>query len=241
MGAYSLIDAHCHLESFKKHALDSLPSDILPVTSGYSHSSNMKNYKIASALGIPYSLGIAPQTVLKEGIGELDSWVSFIESATPNAIGECGLDFHWGKTAAEHELEEVVFLRMISLARKMELPLVLHSRKAETACLDVLEREGWKGGFMMHFFSGTLEEAERAVSMGGIISIVSLHSKNRKKVIADIPLAKLVVETDAPYVHRNIDGVIEAVKYISEVKGVTEEEVGRATMENARDFLKIIS
>jgi TatD DNase family protein len=201
----------------------------------------MKNYEIASRLGIPYSLGIAPQTVLKEGTAALDSWISFIEGSSPNAIGECGLDFHWGKTPLEHEVEEGVFLRMISLARKMELPLVLHSRKAETACLDVLEREGWRGGFMMHFFSGTLEEAQRAVEMGGIISIVSLHSKNRKKVIADIPLEKLVVETDAPYVHRNIDGVIEAVKYISEVKGITEEEVGRATVENAREFFGVKS
>lgn len=239
MGGYSLIDAHCHLESFKKHALDSLPSSILPVTSGYSHSSNLKTYEIASKLGVPYSLGIAPQTVLREGTADLDSWVSFIEGASPNAIGECGLDFHWGKTPLEHKVEEVVFLRMISLARRMKLPLVLHSRKAESACLDVLEREKWDGGFMMHFFSGTLEEAERAVSMGGIISIVSLHSKNRKKVIEGIPLEKLVVETDAPYVHRNIDGVIEAVKYISEVKGVPEEEVGRVTMGNAKGFFSV--
>ncbi len=231
-----LVDAHCHLESFSKAQLEELPQGIIPVTSGYSHWSNVRTVEIAKELDIPFCLGIAPQSVLKEGRKNLGDWMQFIADNPPNAIGECGLDYHWGKNEEDFKLEEGVFLEMIELAKRMDLPLVIHSRKAENKCLDILEGENWKKPFMMHFFSGNLEEARRAVDMGGIISIVGLHSKNRKKVIAEIPLEKLVVETDAPYVTRNIDGVLKAIGYISEVTGIPGDEVGRVTAENAAKF-----
>ena len=234
-----LVDAHCHLESFKTSQLAELPEEIIPVTSGYSHASNKRTLKIAKKMNLPFCMGIAPQTVLKEGKNELDTWMQFIADNPPNAIGECGLDYHWGKTKEEQELEEEVFLEMILLAQKMDLPLVIHSRNAETKCLDVLEEQNWKKPFMMHFFSGNLDEASRAVDMGGIISVIGLHSKNRKKVISEIPLEKLVVETDAPYITRNIDGIYPAIKYISENKKIPKEEVEKITAENAVKLFKI--
>jgi len=231
-----LVDAHCHLDSFSKKLLEELPQGIIPCTSGYSHRSNQKTVEIAKELKVPFSLGIAPQTVLKEGKENLAEWMQFIADSKPNAVGEVGLDHHWGKTEADFALEEEVFREMILLAQSLNLPMVIHSRKAESRCLDVLEDAGWKGKFMMHFFSGTLEEAQRAVDIGGIISIIGLHAKNRKKVIAEIPLEKLVAETDAPYVTRNIDGVLQSIEYISEVSGIPEEEVGKVTAENAARF-----
>lgn len=231
-----LVDAHCHLDSFKKAQLEELPHGIIPCTCGYSHGSNKKNVEIAKRLGVPFSLGIAPQTALKEGKEGLGEWMQFIADNAPNAVGEVGLDRHWGKTEADFALEEEVFREMILLAQNLKLPLVIHSRKAESKCLDVLEDAGWKGKFMMHFFAGTLDEAARAVDMGGIISIIGLHSKNRKKIISEIPLEKLVVETDAPYVTRNIDGVLQSIGYISEVTGIPDEEVGKVTAENAASF-----
>lgn len=233
---HTLVDAHCHLDSFTKAQLEGLPHGIIPCTAGYSHKSNQRNLEIAKKLKVPFSLGIAPQTVLKEGREGLKGWMQFILDNPPNAIGECGLDYHWGKTPEDYALEDEVFREMIALAESMKLPLVVHSRKAETKCLDVLEGEGWKGKFMMHFFAGTLDEAARAVDMGGIISVIGLHSKNRRKVIAEIPLEKLVVETDAPYVTRNIDGVMNAIEYISEVKGIPAGEVERVTAQNAAEF-----
>lgn len=235
----TLVDAHCHLESFGKAQLESLPNGVIPVTSGYSHGSNIRTVKIAKELGVPFCLGIAPQSVLKEGEEKLGEWMQFIADNPPNAIGECGLDYHWGKTEEEHAQEEEVFREMIALAESMGLPLVVHSRKAEGKCLDVLEEVGWKGGFMMHFFSGSLEEAERAVGMGGIISIVGLHSKERKKTISGIPLENMVVETDAPYVTRNIDGVLQAIEYISGVRELPMHEIGKITAENAIRFFRI--
>lgn len=234
-----LVDAHCHLDSFTKTQLEELPHGIVPCTSGYSHGSNKKTVEIAKKLKVPFSLGIAPQTVLKEGRENLREWMQFIADSSPNAVGEVGLDHHWGKTEEDFALEEEVFREMILLAQSLKLPLVIHSRKAESKCLDVIEDAGWKGPFMMHFFAGTLDEAARAVDMGGIISIVGLHAKNRRKVIGGIPLEKLVVETDAPYVTRNIDGILQSIGYISEVSGIPEEEVGKVTAENAARFFNI--
>jgi len=233
---FSLVDSHCHLDSFKKKQMDELPEDILPVTSGYSHKSNQKNAEIARLLKIPFSLGIAPQSAVFEGISKLDGWEEFIRSQTPNAIGEIGLDFHWGKTEKHFEDEKILFARMLNLAEDMHLPIVLHTRKAEDKCLDVLDSYGWKRPFMMHFFSGDAETAKRAVKMGGIISIPPLHSKDRKKTIEAVPLEKLVAETDAPYITRGIEGVRDAVQYIAEVKNIPFEKAAEATSRNSATF-----
>lgn len=233
---FSFVDSHCHLESFKKKQLEELPEDILPVTSGYSHKSNVKNAEIAKSLRIPFCLGIAPQTAVFEGIEKLQEWEEFIRSQTPNAIGEIGLDYHWGKEEKHFEDERVLFARMLALAKEMDLPIVLHTRKAEEKVLDALVSYGWKKPFMMHFFSGDAETAKRAVKMGGIISIPPLHSKDRKKTIESIPLEKLVAETDAPYITRGIEGVRDAVQYIAEVKNIPPEKAARATAENSATF-----
>ncbi|MDD5096667.1 MAG: TatD family hydrolase [Candidatus ainarchaeum sp.] len=231
-----LVDSHCHLDSFKKKQMEELPEDILPVTSGYSHKSNKKTVEIARALKIPFCLGIAPQTAVFEGLAKLDEWENFIRSQAPNAIGEIGLDYHWGKVEKHFSDEAALFKRMLDLADGIGLPIVLHTRKAEDRCLDALQSYGWKKPFMMHFFSGEAETAVRAVKAGGIISIPPLHSKDRRKTIEAIPLEKLVSETDAPYITRGIEGVRDAVQYIAEVKNIPFEKAAEATAKNSAKF-----
>lgn len=233
-----LVDSHCHLDSFKKKQMDELPQDILPVTSGYSHKSNKKNAEIAKSLKIPFCLGIAPQTAVFEGIEKLSEWEEFIRSQNPNAIGEIGLDYHWGKKEKHFSDEAALFKRMLDLADGMGLPIVLHTRKAEEKVLDALQSYGWKKPFMMHFFSGEAETAVRAVKMGGIISIPPLHSKERRKTIESVPLEKLVSETDAPYITRGIEGVRDAIQYIAEVKNIEFEKAAEATAKNSATFFK---
>jgi TatD DNase family protein len=89
---------------------------------------------------------------------------------------------------------------------------------------------------LMHFYSGSAEYAERIVDDGGYISVVHLHSKERRKVINTVPLDRLLVESDSPYVGRTPDVVREAVAYIAEVKEIPAEDVARKTTENAMRF-----
>ena len=231
-----IVDAHCHLESYKSIEIK---DGWIPVTSGYSHSSNVKNAAIAKKYEIPFCLGIAPQSAIKEDISKLDSWVDEIKKHKPNAIGEIGLDFHWAKNAQDVEKEKIVLARMIELADEMNLPVVIHAREAAGKVLDALSEAGWKRGIMMHFFSGTLEEAERAVGMGALISICPMPGKERRKVINTLALENLLVETDSPYVVRTFYDVQKSIDYVAEVKNMDSGEVARATAGSAMRFFGI--
>ncbi|MBU0586796.1 TatD family hydrolase [Candidatus Micrarchaeota archaeon] len=231
-----IIDAHCHLESYKNIEIK---EGWLPITSGYSHHSNLKNAEIGERYKIPYSLGIAPQTIVKEGISKLDMWIDEIKNRNPCAIGEIGLDFHWAKNEQDKINQKLAFNKMLDLAEEMNLPIVIHAREATSEILDILEQRKWSNGIMMHFFSGTLEEAERAVKLGALISITPLHSKERRKVINNLELEHLLVETDSPYVVRTFYDVVQSIDYISEIKGIAKDEVANRTAENAISLFKL--
>jgi len=239
-----LVDSHTHVYDIKKGYV--LPQDIIPVVVGYSHGSNRKTVEAARQGGYPFALGIAPQTAIREDLQGLDDWIAFIKEAKPNAIGEVGLDYKWAKDGADVEKELLVFKRMIGLADEMGLPLVIHSRDRpaaesgkegvpENAVDDVL---GYLGGkrFVMHFFSGSAGQAQKAVAMGGYISMTHMRSKERRNVINTVPLDRLMVETDSPFVGRTPEAARDAVAYIAEVKGLEPQAVEKATADNARIF-----
>jgi len=235
-----LVDSHAHVYDLGKGY--ALPADILPVVAGYSHSSNLKAVELRKQKGYPIILGIAPQTAIKKGIEKLDEWVEFIRQNRPNGIGEVGLDYKWAQTKEDLEKERSVFGRMISLAREMNLPIVIHSRNnpnendlPKDAVDDILPLvKGLK--VLMHFYSGTAEQAERIVADGGYISMTHMRSKERRKVINIVPLDRLLVESDCPYVGRTPESIREAVAYMAEVKGLDAGEVGKATAANAAGF-----
>ncbi len=234
------VDSHTHIYDMKRGY--ALPDDIYPVVVGYSHGSNRKALAAAREHGYPLVLGIAPQTTIKEGAGGLDAWMRFIRESRPNAIGEVGLDYKWARTPAQVECEKTVFGSMIALAREMGLPLVIHSRDnpdenglPRDAIADILPMLGGMR-FLMHFYSGSAEQAERIVSMGGLISVSHMRSKERRKVINTVPLDRLLIESDSPYVGRTPESVREAAAYVAEVRGIGVEEVAEATARNAMRF-----
>ncbi len=253
-----LVDSHAHTFDLKKGYV--VPPDIIPVVVGYSHGSNQKAAKEAKAHGWPLVLGIAPQTAIREDISKLDEWVSFIRESKPNAIGEIGLDYKWAKDAADIEKERKVFARMLSLANEMKLPIVIHSRNRpapdaketggnegnaeqgvpENAVDDILEMLAPGGKalapFVMHFYSGNEKQAERIVSLGGYISVTLMRSKEKRKVINIVPLERILVETDSPFVGRTPEAARDAAAYVAEVKGLEVSEVEKATAENAKKF-----
>lgn len=233
-----LVDSHCHLFDLKKYTL---PKDILPVVVGYSHNSNKKAVECAKGK-YPFVLGIAPQTAIKHGTGNLDEWMDFIRESRPNAIGEIGLDYKWAEKMEHVEAQKTVFRAMIGLADELGLPLVIHSRNnpnenevPKDAVSDILDLVQGRR-VLMHFYSGSAEYAQKIVAGGGHISIVHLHSKERRKVINTVPLDRLLVESDSPFVGRTPDAIREAVDYIAEVKGVPKDEVAAKTTENAMRF-----
>ncbi|MFX0205343.1 MAG: TatD family hydrolase [Candidatus Hodarchaeota archaeon] len=162
------------------------------------------------------------------------------------AIGEVGLDYHWIHDSYWRKEEQKVFLEFIKLANEQKKPLVIHSRKAEKECLDMLEKNA-EVPVLMHCFAGTLEEAKRVIDLEWFISIPTAvrNRKKHRKIARNMPLEKILVETDTPFLSpwlgkQNEPANIKyAIEDIAILKETTFKEVDDVTTRNARDFYKI--
>ena len=164
------------------------------------------------------------------------------------AVGEIGLDYHWDTES--HEIQQAAFVRQMELAREAKKPILVHSRAAAADTLRLVEEMYGPDGSsslkgIIHAYAYSLEQARIYTGLGfllGIGGVVTYKtSKKLKKVVEEIPLAFLVLETDCPYLTpepyrgtRNSSAYLHSVvRAIAEIKGVTEEEVERVTWENA--------
>lgn len=167
------------------------------------------------------------------------------------AIGEMGLDYHWDKSP--HEVQKEVFRKQIRLAKKVKLPIVIHNRDATADIVEILREEGAaEVGGIMHCFSGSVEIAKECLDMNFYISlggpVTFKNAKKPKEVALEIPLDKLLIETDCPYLtphpyrgQRNEPSYVKLVaEQIAEIRGLTFEEIARATSDNAKKLFGII-
>jgi TatD DNase family protein len=166
------------------------------------------------------------------------------------AIGEMGLDYHWDKSPKE--IQKSVFRKQIQLAKKVKLPIVIHNRDATADIVEILQEEGAEEvGGIMHCFSGSAEIAKECVKMNFYISlggpVTFKNAKKPKEVAAEIPLDRLLIETDCPYLtphpyrgKRNEPSYVKLVaEQIAEIKGLSLEDVAIATTRNAKKLFDI--
>ncbi|KAB7704320.1 YchF/TatD family DNA exonuclease [Bacillus aerolatus] len=166
------------------------------------------------------------------------------------ALGEMGLDYHWDKSPKD--IQKEVFRKQIQLAKKVKLPIIIHNREATQDIVDILkEEDAEEVGGIMHCFSGSVETARECIDMNFYISlggpVTFKNAKKPKEVAADIPLEKLLIETDCPYLaphpyrgKRNEPAYVKLVaEQIAELKGLSYEEVAQSTTENARKLFKL--
>lgn len=166
------------------------------------------------------------------------------------ALGEMGLDYYWDKSPKDVQKE--VFRKQIHLAKKVKLPIVIHNRDATADIVEILKEEGaGEVGGIMHCFSGSPETAKECIAMNFYISLggpVTFKNAKKPKAVADvIPLEKLLIETDCPYLaphpfrgKRNEPSYVKLVaEQIAEIKGVSVEEVASVTTENAKKLFGI--
>lgn len=230
-----IVDFHTHLQDIKNYSL----GGITPFISGYSPSSNKKAISLAKELNVPYYIGLAPQEAQRMSKEEIDNAIEFIKINSKYAIGEIGLDFHWAKSKEERELQYYAFEKQISLAISLNLPIVIHSRKSEEEILSKLIEFNFNNKVAFHFFSSTPSFCDKALShIDAYFSIIIHPSKERKKSIAKLPLSRLLVETDSPYVGETPMDVLKSIKYISSIKGLDENEVIKQTSLNSFNFIK---
>ena len=160
----------------------------------------------------------------------------------PECAGEIGLDYHW-EDACPRERQKEVFIAQLELAKKYDLPVVIHDREAHGDMMEILRKYKPKG--VVHCFSGSVELARETVNLGmyiGLGGVVTFkNARHSVEVAKDIPLDRLLTETDAPYMApvpfrgKRCDSSMiayDAAK-IAEVRGITAQEVLTAGCENA--------
>ena len=165
------------------------------------------------------------------------------------AIGEIGLDYYWAENPPR-ELQQEVLRRQLALAQELRLPVIIHDRDAHADTLSIV-REFPQVTGVFHCFAGSVEMVQALIKMGWMLSFNGAATfKNAKKapeVIAAVPLEKLMIETDAPYLtpvphrgERNDSSYVRFVaEKIAEIKGISAEEVEKATWENGKAFFGI--
>lgn len=184
-----------------------------------------------------------------------DENLEWIESLSSHekivAIGEIGLDYHWDKSPKD--IQKEVFIKQIELAKRVNLPIVIHNRDADEDTIDILESHDAKsvGGIMHSFHNGTDEQIDRVLNMGFYVSLAGVitfkNVKRPKEVAQYVPLDRLLVETDAPYLtphpfrgKRNEPKLVRLVaEEIAQLRGISVEEVEKATTENAKRIYNI--
>jgi len=206
-----LIDSHCHLDHWSAEerpgliarAREAGVEAVITIGVRLRQAATVK--AIAEAFTEVWcTVGIHPHNAAEEPLPEVAELVALADHPRVVGIGESGLDYHYDK--APREIAAESFRRHIRAARETGLPLVVHARDADADIALILKDERERGGafpFVMHCFSSSRQLAETAVELGGLISFSGIltfrRSEELRALARDLPVDRLLVETDAPY------------------------------------------
>lgn len=253
-----MFDTHIHLNDEKlyenldehiKEAKENGVHNFLVI--GYNISSSILAVEIAKKYkGVCFAaVGIHPtdykEYLDKENVDRLNTLI--IENKEYiKAIGEIGLDYYWIKDKDEQEKEKEVFKKQILLAKTHSLPISIHSRDATQDTLDIIKNSNYEGPFVLHAFNASKEIMNQYLKMNvyfGIGGVVTFNNAaNLKMLIKEIPLNRLLIETDAPYLapvpnrgKLNEPKYIKfTLKYIASLLNVDSNELDLITTNNAK-------
>jgi TatD DNase family protein len=194
-------------------------------------------------------MGLHPCSVKERYKKELKIVEEYFEKRKFVAVGETGLDFYWDRTFTKEQYES--FQTQIDLAKQYDIPVVIHSRNSTDECIKVI-KENQQGNLkgVFHCFSGNEKQANEIIDLGfymGIGGVVTFKNSGLDKVMADIDMKNVVLETDAPYLapvpfrgKRNECSYLKyVVEKLAEIKNVTKEEIANITTKNAKELFNI--
>ncbi len=255
-----LIDSHAHLTD--KRLIRQI-DDVLAraaeadvgaiITIGTDPASNRAVAELVNRVpGIAGTVGVHPHDAKSVTGDVLDELAQLASGERIVAIGETGLDFF--RDLSPRDKQEIAFIEQIQLAAELDLPLVVHIRDAYDEALTILEREtGGQARGVVHCWSSGLTDAQRVLDLGlhiGFTGTVTYpNAGNLREVAASIPLDRILIETDCPYLtphpHRKKVKTNEPayVKYvaeqIAETREISFDEVAEATTDNARKLFVV--
>ena len=253
-----IFDTHAHYddEAFdedRDSLLKSLPEN--GIESAVNVSSNIASVQATLALIKKYPFLYGAVGIHPNETGELDeSRFQWVEQMTQMpkvvAVGEIGLDYYWDEP--EREIQKEWFVRQLNMARKVKLPVIIHSRDAAKDTLDIMKGEkSWEIGGVIHCFSYGKEIAKEYLDMGfflGIGGVLTFQNGKKLKEVAEYaPLEQIVLETDCPYLspvpnrgRRNSSlNLPYVVKALADIRHISEQEVIDITDQNAKRLYRI--
>ena len=244
-----LIDSNCHV---LKEYYDDIPNIIenaknndikIIINSAYNYSSSLEIIKLVSKYPNMYgTVGLHPENCMEDFdydvFNHLDKKII--------AIGEIGLDYHYGKDYKEQQIN--VFKRQLDIATRLSLPVVIHSRDATMDTINILRNYNLKG--VIHSFSGSLETAKEYIAMGyllGINGVVTFKNCKLKETLPFIPLKSIILETDSPYLtpvpyrgRKNEPSHIKDIAlFLADVYNIDVEEIAKITTANVKRIFDI--
>ncbi|MEX1212921.1 MAG: TatD family hydrolase [Balneolaceae bacterium] len=259
MKNFPLCDTHCHLY------VDEFRNDLVDVMDRAVHANVREIFLPAIDLASMEAMGaldheqirfhsmagLHPCEVKGEVASVLDRIEEWIDRPDVIAVGESGLDYYWSKDHVG--IQKKSLRRHCHWARESGKPIVLHNRDSTTDLLDLIEEEqdGRLTG-VWHCFTGTMEEAKRAMALGlylGVGGVSTFKNSGVGEVVADLPLDRLLLETDAPWLspvpHRGERNepcrIADIARNLAERKGISMQEVANQTTRNAWRLFRLDS
>ena len=262
-------DSHCHPENKRfdndrpdvfARAKKAYVTTILAIGNGDGPGTGTFDCAIKLADqydGVFATVGIHPHEAALAKQGDFDELVALCRHPKVVGWGEIGLDYFYDHSP--RDVQQRVFVQQMELAKAAKLPIIIHCRpsdNSDNAWDDVLRliRKNWQAtglGGVMHCFTGTVERARAALDLGFVISfagnITYPKAQNIRDAAGVVPLDRMFIETDSPYLapvpHRGKRNepafVTEVAQQISELRGVSSEEIGQQTSENFYKFFGI--
>ena len=254
-----IFDTHCHLnhpdlykdiDGVIKRAQEAGVSRFLVV--GYDKESSILAVKIAEQYDFVYAaVGYHPTEIFDLSDEDFDEVMKLLDHPKVVALGEIGLDYYWNKEINEKERQRQYFIRQIEIANQHNLPISIHCRDAINDCLEILKNHPVKMGGVMHCYSGSAESMNEFLKLGMYISlggpVTFKNAKTPKDVASLVPLDRLLVETDSPYLSphpfRGTQNEPFKITYIVEeiarLKGLSIEKTTNQTSDNAERLFRL--
>lgn len=257
-----LVDSHCHLDRLKLDNHEGKLESVLAAARdrgigrflcvGIDQSNAPQVIELAEAYDDVYaSVGVHP-LALEHPAPNHEELIKLATHPKVIAIGEMGLDFFYDKD--HHQEQERRFITQLNVAKECQKPVIIHTRDARQRTLDILSQYcDLEVGGILHCFTESLEMAQAAIEMNFYVSISGIvtfrNASELREVVKALPLERLLVETDAPYLapvpHRGKSNepayVRDVAEYVADLKGVSYETLRDVTTKNFNSLMKLDS
>lgn len=244
-----IFDTHCHLNNEELlNRIDEVIESAKKVgvtkflVVGWNKESSITAVKLAEQYDCIYAaVGFHPTDVFDVTEEDFNETMSYLSHPKVVALGEIGLDYHWVKEEEKREIQKQFFIKQIGIANKFGKPISIHNRNAFEDTLTILKEHKPKFGGVMHCYSGSVEALQEVLKLGLYIGLdgplTFTNAKTPKEVCEEVPLDKLLVETDCPYLSPHpLRGTVNEPKNIALIL----DEIARIKQISKKHILDVI-